>query len=95
MGGEDVEIINGLVMLGWDIVTKHPPISVTYHSKYLFLFYTLCGGGTALHNHLGAQSDGGSIILKLKLLEDKPRYTTVSVIEELVGRTSQLLNALV
>lgn len=54
------------------MVTKHPPILVTYYSKHLFLFYALCGGGTALHKHLGAQSDGGSIILKLKHLEDKP-----------------------
>lgn len=76
------------------MVTKHPPILVTYYSKHLFLFYALCGGGTALHKHLGAQSDGGSI-LKVETSGRQTRYTTASVMEALVGRTSQLRNALV
>lgn len=47
MGGEDVGIINALVRLGWAIVTKHPPISVTYHSKNFF--FTLCVVGGLLY----------------------------------------------
>lgn len=43
--------------------------------------------GAALYSHLGAQSDGSSIILKLKLLEDQTPCIIASVIEELIGRS--------
>lgn len=72
MGGEEVEKVNVLVRLGYVVVKNHPQIQGL--TPKICFFLTLCvmgwegRGETVRHSHLGAQSDGVSIILKVELL---------------------------
>lgn len=87
MGKEDVETGNVLVWLGYSGYSNKPCPNFSDLTQQKFVSYTLCGGRTALQSHLGAQSDGGSIILKLELLEDKIPSAIASVNEDFIGRS--------